>query len=134
MDAGDVWNSDGHRISRLAYNASLGLDSVREATKIGHCWLSPVFDWPHSCHGLGRACSLLDRVRRRDSRLPVLRSSPHENIPLGKLSFSWRDRSWNRRHWKTDFTALARPSFRSVHACFWIVAAGNKSEEPTSEL
>src|ERR1700687_6324640 len=36
----------------------------------------------------------------RGSRLPGLRSSPHENIPLGNLSFSWRDRFSKRRHLK----------------------------------
>src|SRR5260370_39105625 len=59
------------------------------------------------------------RVRRRDSRLSILRSSPHENIPLGNLSLSWRDRSWNRRHWKTDFTGLGRPKFRRRESCIF---------------
>src|SRR4029077_9171844 len=113
IDAGDVWNSEGHRISRLAWDG-FGCGKPPRLGTVGSVLSSIGLI---TCHGLGRACRLLYRVRRRDSRLPVLRSSPQENIRLGNLSFSWRDRSWNRRHWRTDFTALARSSFRSVHAC-----------------
>ena len=104
-------------ISWFPDGIDLGLDTGGQAAEAADPTAGPVFNRFRSCYGVSPARDWERGVCSCDSRLPVLRPSPHADIRMRILAFSWRDRSWNRWSLATEFTALARPGFGAVHAC-----------------
>jgi hypothetical protein len=116
VHASESCNSERRRISGPTSVGGLGLGPVGNATKTSHLGLKHVPARLRSCYRVGHACSFGYRVCS-GSPLSILRSSPSSNICRGSVAFYCWNRFWNRRCLATEFITLARPRFRSVHAC-----------------